>query len=273
VPLVRTIVFSRDRAAQLDLLLRSLARNGRLLFDEIVVLLRSTSEESALAYDLVALEHSRVRLVEERRSFAEEVYALLPEGGYVLFLTDDDVLYGRVDARPLTFLGGNPTVATFSLRLGVNTRICYPYRREQELPPVAPGAGVVMSWRWNGADGDFGYPLSLDGHLFRAADVHRLLDGADFSNPNELEGALARRAPSFRRPLMASYRQSRLVSIPTNRVTETPGNRFGESFPSDPRNLNERFLAGERLDLDGFDFARVEGAHHELPLVFTGKSV
>ncbi len=269
---MKAIVFSRDRAAQLDLLLRSIARNGRLLFDEIVVLVRATTDASDWGYGIVGDEHPRVGFVDEF-AFAEQVRALLPNDGFVVFLTDDDVLYGRVDARPVTFLGGNPTVATFSLRLGTNTRVCYPHRRDQELPAVAPSAGVVMSWRWNGADGDFGYPLSLDGHVLRAHDVWRLLDDAEFSNPNELEGTLARRATALRRPLMASYRRSRLVSIPSNRVTETPGNRHGESYPSDPSVLNERFIAGARLDLDGFDFARVEGAHQELPLLFEGEAI
>ena len=51
----------------------------------------------------------------------------------------------------------------------------------------------ATTWHWMGMEGDWGYPMSLDGHIFRTAEIAPLLEHLDYRNPNVLEAALARR--------------------------------------------------------------------------------
>jgi hypothetical protein len=271
---VHGIVFSRDRAAQLDLLLSSLRANAPSLLDSLTVLWRASDERYREAYDVCRAEHPQARFVAEQ-SFADDVRCLLPPAGLVVFFTDDSVLFRPLEVRertPAQWLAHDPELLCFSLRLGLNCEDCYPEGRRQRQPDFAQ-RGDALSWSWTTADGDFGYPASLDGHIMDAAVPRRLLGAWQPANPNELEAILARAVGSTPVPTrMASYRESHLVSIPANRVNETFPNRFDSASGADPHSLNARYLSGERLDLEAIDFASVNAAHAEIRLVWRGSA-
>jgi Glycosyltransferase family 6 len=263
---VPAIVFSRDRAAQLDLLLSSLAQRSARAFDPVTVLWRASAEDFHEAYRRCESDHAEVEFVAEQ-SFASDLASLLPADGPLVFFCDDSVLFRPLAGRdpPLErWAEVEAELLCFSLRLGRNCTWCYPYGHRQRLPSFSEH-GDVLVWSWPGADGDFGYPMSLDGHIMGAGIIRHLLAGHAPTNPNTLEAALAQAAIGAQVPeRMASYRQSHLVGIPVNRVNETHANRFGERFGLSEHALNERYLGGERLDLARMSFASVAGAHSEL---------
>lgn len=254
--MIGAIVFSKDRACQLDLLLTSLERNAPGFFDVSVLW---TGEQQA--YSICESEHPEARFIPED-GLTYQVRYLVEQTKTVTFLTDDSVLYREVMLEPILTLA-QERVLTFSLRLGQNTSICYPHDSRQ-IVPESPD-GPVKLWRWRGAQGDFGYPMSLDGHIFRSADISRLIQDRHFSTPNSLEEMLM--SQKIGRPLMASYPHSCLVGIPVNRVQHTHPNRAGEKHPFGPDALNARYLVGERIDLDALDFSDIRGAHQEIELV------
>ena len=77
-------------------------------------------------------------------------------------------------------------------------------------------------WRWREADGDFGYPLSLNGTIYRSADLLPLLD-FPFANPTQLEAGLAARADRFAPEWMTAPLHSCCVSLPHNVVSDSSG--------------------------------------------------
>ena len=257
---MKAIVFSRDRPMQLDLLLTSLERNAPGIFDVTVLYLPRRREYEA-AYMVCEHEHPEVAFVEED-AITYQVRSLCLGPELVTFFTDDSVLYRPLGEIPELYKDW----ICFSLRLGMNTTYCYPHDREQARPLGHPDHPFV--WPWEQYEGDFGYPMSLDGHIFRAQDLLPILHTRRFSNPNWLEEILMRDAKTIRRPLMASFHESRLVGLPLNRVNETTPNRYGATHPYPAEGLNDRYLRGERIDLDALDFSDVRGAHQEIPLVF-----
>jgi len=266
VTVITAIVFSRDRAAQLDLLLTSLQQLAPELFRPLSVIWRATEIGFRDGYGICAHEHPEAQFVEEK-DLVGQVRVLVSEGQFVTFFTDDDVLF-RTAGEPERLLAKHDAAICFSLRLGMNTTHCYPLRRRQERPQFAQRDGVLV-WDWESADGDFGYPGSLDGHVFRAATVRSLVESASYWNPNWLEDALMGGMRSIGKPLMACYPESCLVSVPANKVTESHlGNRNGEEHPVTTSELQSRYVSGERIDLAAMDFGPVCGAHHELPYVF-----
>jgi hypothetical protein len=266
--MIAAVVFSRDRAMQLDLLLSSLAKHARKVFDPLHVFWRATDSEFRAAYELCAARHRSAWFVPDYDLAAQMRY-LVPSLSPFTFLTDDSVLFRPlVGASPLQILEDHEDVVCFSFRLGRNTTYCYSMRHDQAVPEHEEVFGDVMLWNWAAADGDFGYPGSLDGHVFRGRTLRELLDDAAFTSPNELEDILVSRMALPGAPRMAAYAESRLVGIPANIVNTTHPNRHGEQYPYDIAELNRRYLAGERIALDELDFSDVRGAHQEIEFRF-----
>lgn len=266
------IVFSRDRACQLDALLRSIDANLDTGEPDrkpaVGVLWTATGDRYALAYMRCAAAHPAIHFRRER-DFQGDLGLLMPPRGLVCFFTDDDIVHGHASLRDAARVLESESVVAFSFRLGENTTYCYPHDCEQALPLPLVRTGSRMRWQWVDAAYDFGYPLSLDGHVMRATDVWSAIGNGSARNPNELESRIALAAPLLLgcRPWFASYRQSVVTGIPANRVNETHPNRCNEDPAFSPSALNDRYLAGERINLDAIDFTGIRGAHQELELV------
>ena len=269
--MIEAIVFSRDRPAQLDLLLRSVEEHLPGLFSPIHVVFFSSSGEFVHGYTRVQKLHSGVDFCRELPNFQTLVRNLLRDSlDHVVFFCDDDIVVRPFrtagDTHPSAILL-NQEILCVSLRLGTNTDICYPLRRKQEIPPFILRDNYV--WYWNRADGDFGYPCSLDGHVFRRDQIRTIIGDESFHNPNSLEDVIARRCRTVTvPPKMACYQRSLICGVPVNRVNETHPNRYGETKFLDTVDLNEQFLLGDRLSLNGFQPSDINAAHVELPLRF-----
>ena len=120
------------------------------------------------------------------------------------------------------------------------------------------------TWGWRGLPGDWGYPMSLDGHIFRTLAIRRRLVSRRYDNPNTLEAQLALKP--LRHRTMRCYEHSRVMNLPMNRVQRVFNNRSGEI---DPAGLNRAFLKGARIRLEPFDRFVNDSCHQELPLELT----
>lgn len=266
--MISTIIFSRDRACQLDLLLRSIRRFAPHI-SPVYVLFRATSSDYSIGYRIVKHEHPWVSWRNEK-SFQEDARALLKRvtSELMMCMTDDSIILVSFDAlEAAKLMHRSKDFLCFSLRLGLNTGYCYPLKREQAVPYFMRARDVLM-WEWKRADGDFSYPGSLDAHIFRTDEFRLLLNARNFSNPNQMEDALMKGCKKSFQPLMASFTKSKVVSLPVNRVNETHPNRFGQLGASEPQELNDRFVSGERLLLDNLTKRQVNAAHVEMPLEF-----
>ena len=223
------------------------------------IIYRTTAREFANAYETLRRDWRSVTWREEA-SFAADVAESLGERRFVVFHTDDDLYFDDVDSFSIA-----EEFSCFSFRLGRNTTYCYPLDLHEEMSPVRMGQTWV-AWRWRDhGRGAYGYPLALNGHVFRRPDVERWFAQSEFGNPNELEVALQAFLPELP-PLMASFRHSRLVNVPANLVNQSYANRHAGTHT--PLDLNERYLRGERIDLDAMDFSNVRAAHEELEYAF-----
>lgn len=91
--MIDALVFSKDRPAQLDLLLRSIRKHASAVYDTVVVLWTVSDERYATGYHLLAGEHEETHLLPEL-DFEHDVRQWLRAAGPVVsFLCDDDVFY------------------------------------------------------------------------------------------------------------------------------------------------------------------------------------
>lgn len=269
-------VFSKNRPAQLDLLLRSLTVNAPDLFSRIEVLWHCNPGAMEEGYERCIGLHYRNKKITftAQTIFRMEVEMLMDETKeeFVAFGMDDCVFH-----RPLpteaTAIDFDGSLMCFSLRLGLNTLACYPLQTSQGfgVPAVEVRDGIV-TWDWAKASHDLAYPGSMDFHVFAKADIWPALAEYDWSDsPNQIEEALVAhcRELAEERPRMASFAESCVVGVPANRVSQTHvTNRVEGREDETPEALNERFLAGGRLSLATVDAAKVDGAHVGFPLVW-----
>lgn len=271
--MIEAIIFSKNRPAQLDLLLRSIEARAPQLFKPPTVLYTSNAPEYKRGYKLCEKQHNKVYFIEQQ-DFQQQVLYMLNNGAReeIMFLCDDDLFIRPfIDApNPTYILKMNQDVLCVSLRLGRNTVECYPLRRIQKPPEIMMGIKDARYWNWTDSDADWGYPGSLDGNIFRRETLRAILAEAEFSNPNSFEDQLQYATLKLKSvyPLMACYENSLLTGVPVNIVNQTHGNRNGEIHPRDPMDLNYRYLKGERLTLGSFSKRQVTGAHTELALEF-----
>lgn len=229
--MVDALIFSKDRPAQLDLLLRSIEWFAPNLYSSLTVQYTYSGSRFAQGYDLCRDRHTDVRWRPEAAgSFERELRGWLHGVGWLIsFLVDDDVLYQR------------PTYPQF--------------------------LGVPYSLR----SGDYNYPFSLDGNVYDKSTILPLIESVrGWRNPTVLEAGMHELRERLPFRVVSAMLPPCLVGVPANRVSEHSGMPH---MNVSPVWLNERFLAGDRIDLERTTQPLREGLlepapHVELRYVF-----
>ena len=232
----------------------------------LTVLFRASGEPFAAAYREVqqAFAACSVRFIAES-DFRGDLLALVEASAAakLFFLVDDIVFINRVSLSALAAFDSDRFVP--SLRHGASLRQCYTMAAAQPLPPfrttVAPDGWLC--WQWQEGALDWAYPLSLDGHLFAAAEVLVMLQVSRFRNPNALERAWQNFLPCFAARFGVAYETPRIVNIPANRVQSEERNRAGKISEHD---LLREWRQGRRIDVARYAGLAPDAVHMELEL-------
>ena len=158
--MINTIIFSKNRALQLDTLLRSMDEHTDGLFRKIVIY-KATTEKYHDGYNYIQMLHPNVTFVLES-NLKEDVLRYM-KTFYVMFLVDDQIMYKVCPLVPEL-----EPMEVFSLRLGDNV-----------------------------GEPHTNYPLSVDGHVFRTEDIKPFVERINFINPNKLESKLQKYKDKF----------------------------------------------------------------------------
>lgn len=265
----QVIIFSKNRACQLKLLLDSIKANAPLLFDSIKILYKSDGEYT-LGYDKLKNEYSSITFYPEHR-FKMDLLKLIDDNIEVTtFIVDDAVIFSKILAikqdiiKPVA-----QNAAIFSLRLGKNCVYSHPANLHYNLGEHEINGEYITFDYTKQQVGDFRYPLSTDGHIFNTKLIKDLLIEIDFNNPNTLEAFLQRFVlTNSISTTVKCFIESKLVSIPVNLVNTTFNNRYGLEFAMSEKELNDKYINGQTIDLSALDFSGVNGPHKEIKYIF-----
>ena len=235
---INTIIFSMNRAAQLDLLLQSIKRYAPWMWPP-TILYRTTSDPFALGYSILMGEHG-IDLTWQLPLKEMLLATIDPDVPLTTMLVDDSVFFA-----PFGRIISLPHGVAFAPHLGKNCTYCYPFSRPQKE-----------------GESDFLTAWTVDGNIYRTYNLLDCLRAVEFTTPNNLEDSMGRAA----RPMRVIYAErSCMVTIPANVVQHEYPNRHGGGSAEE---LNARYLAGERLDLDAMDFSNVTAWHQEIPYIW-----
>jgi hypothetical protein len=296
--MIRGLVFSKDRALQLDATLTSFFRHASDAADvEMVVLYRSSSPRHEAQYIQLAGQYGdRVRFVPET-AFRRQVLEILKTPirsarnrkrdpfipawrssdrlrtantqDHVLFLVDDSIFIRPFGlGAAVQAIDANSDAAGLSLRLGTNTRYCYALDRRQSLPEFKPLVDGTLKFGWVGADGDFAYPLELSSSLYPLGLIVGMIDRLAFSDPNTLESKMAVGARHLARrwPALLCYPVSVAFCTPLNRVQQVYMNRAGDAEKFSKERLADAFEQGRRINIGSLDGFVPSACHQEVEL-------
>lgn len=248
------VVFSMDRAAQLEMLLDSY-----LKFVEdapaLTVLYRASSAEHLEAYRMVFTEprfQPFVKAVAER-DFRSDLLGVLNASRRigVMFLVDDLVFIRPVPRMLMT--SHHPAHAIVSLRLGRPIKRSFNYPEAPCPPPsrmrriAAEGQPPLLRWRWRDGLVDWGFPTALDATLLPLREILPILEREPYRAPNSLELALGRYRALFNSRSGICPESPCVVNLPLNSV-KTENYHF-PCLNVEPQSLLNAFMQGARLRL------------------------
>lgn len=262
------IIFSKNRACQLHLLLTSINRNASDFFDKITVIYKANDEYINGYEKLKSNTGFNVTFVSEKNFKNDLLLTIDDELEYTTFLVDDVVVYGNINGKKQSVLGKiTNNVCCFSLRLGLNCTYSHPANLSYNITSHTKEDDMVFFNFKEQMNGDFKYPLSTDGHIYKTEMIKELLIDTEFNNPNTLEANIQRHIGIIKSD-MVCFETSKVVSIPANLVNETFKNRHGLTHFFSEESLNKSFLNDEIIDFDKMLFNDINGPHKEIKYEF-----
>lgn len=264
------IVFSKDRSMQLDLLIRSIKKNFNI-FDKIVILYKATNQEYKDGYSVIQHRYvnDNIDLYLEK-NFKNDLIEIVNIYNKICFFTDDDVVFRNpsISRESISGVLSNKNTACISLRLGNNLTIQDIFTN---LPISKPRyyrrADKYLFWNFASvqSDTDFGYPLSVDGHIYNKHIVLPLLNNIKFTNPNNMEGNLF--SVRYKLPVeMCCLDTSSVVNIPANRVQNEILNRYSGNEQLSAVALNKLYLNKKQFKLSTIESTPVYSSHQLISL-------
>ena len=258
------ILFSKDRPAQLDLLLRSMKKYFMEFSSfQIKILYKFSNENFYNGYKKLQSLHPDINIIwKSEDKFQSDLISLIDtKEKYTVFFVDDIIFkepFSITDER-FKYFESHGDILCLSLRL--HPRLTYCYAAKIPMTPPVFNENNVFSWK--GQSGDYGYPMSLDGHIFKTRDIIYYISFLKYDGPNSLESLMA--SQSLPQPKMICYDKSIIINNPANKVQNWNQNYHGAITAE---YLNEQFLLDKIIDITPYEGLENISCHQELSINF-----
>lgn len=262
--MINIIIFSKDRACQLDLLLRSIKKLWPDYNDNRKNIIHIVWTASRLHYYESYRKLERIYgdefVFTKQTKFYVNMEQLNENKPHTMFLVDDLVFKEpfTLDCEEYEKFKKNTDIMAMSLRLDTGINYCY----TQNKPMTIPIFRMKNIWEWQGKDYDWGYPWSIDGNIFRTEDLIKIIRNSRFFSPNAMESSLIRYMPQ--RPYMICFDKAKVINNPANKVGKF-NNRYGKI---DFEFLNNKFLSGQRIALEPIIGMKSNSCHKEFEYIY-----
>jgi hypothetical protein len=259
------IVFSMDRALQLDGLLRSFFLNKQGECKILVIYTTSKIEHQKAYQDVINRFESKVQFIEEYNGFKQTLLDALDQinTGKLFFLVDDIFFTERVDFDMLSKIDSSKYI--FSLRMGNHLNYSYVVDKSQKLPQFIDKDDEFLYWDWSMSEFDWAYPLSVDGHIFGVEEIRLLAGHFDYKAPNSFEEILQSERKLFLKRLGMSNKKARIVNNPCNKVQTEVKNLHGVMHQDDLLNI---WNSGQEIDIEVLQGFVNKSVHEDVVFVY-----
>jgi hypothetical protein len=186
---ILSVVFSKDRAMQLDCFLASYFENVSN-FSIIKVIYRASDERHMKSYNELKLIYSLypIEFVEES-DFRKDIINIINNSlaGRICFYVDDMIFTSRIDYS--WFDNINPLEDIICLSRGKD--LCYStvLAKEISLPSFMKFSKNLFRFKWNELKefSEWTYPLGVSGYIYSRLEILSIIKVISFKAPNSLE--------------------------------------------------------------------------------------
>lgn len=256
--MIDCLIFSKNRAAQLDLLLRSIQKNfSEINSNNISILFKYTNNEFAQGYDKLIRKFAQYTWITEQnfQTDTRSIVQSFTQPLSVVFVDDEVVVNDFKILSSIKIL--YDVLAIYGISLQMHDSINFSYSANKSSPP--PKSYITFSkyaeligWNWAEFNQfvEHGYPSRINSTIYRTQFLQRWVSSLKFKNANDLEGQLNLNRATFQ-PILACFKNPKTILTASNLV-QTGFNRFIDSPETKIEFLNDKFLNGYILNLDEF---------------------
>lgn len=269
---VDILVFSYDRPMQLYACLESIyAHMDHIGYVSVVA--RVSSEEFRKSYEVLEKTFNEAQFIFQGANPKEDFKPLVmravltSKSPYIAFAVDDIIVKDHVDLAECSSALQSLGAWGFYLRLGKNITHCYMQNKDVHLPPLTPWKNDVYSWAFAHAEGDWGYPNSVDMTIFSKDMIQKDLEKIEFHSPNSMESNWAQK--SKKKKMGICYSVSKIVNVPLNLVNHSTNKNMGSS---EVKELLRHFQAGLKMDIAPLYKMDNRSPHEEVVPVLINRS-
>ena len=267
------IIYSKDRACQLDLLLRSID----LKFENknnVFVLYDYSNEDFQIGYELVFNKDYGFNVIpikQDKGTFYNVLKDTVDKitTDFICPFCDDDVFIRNTNLDTISNFINDNTIG-IHLRYSQDLTISYHHNNYLPNPKFLPIEDPFILWNWKEYPmiDRWGYPYQGGGLVYRKSFLKHMIDNIKFSLPNSFETAMMSKRNDWGKSLIVGFKHSPIVNVSINRVQNEVNNRGGRDVNISPKQLNDLFLNGNIIDYSGLDNYQNNCEFIEIPLNF-----
>lgn len=159
------------------------------------------------------LEQSEYPNISKKKNLKEWILEKLSDekDGLYTIIDENKLLIEGFDTQDVVEIMSDQEIFCFSLALGKNITYCANMNCDNIFKPLSEGEKALV-WDWSLHYFDFGYPLNLDGTVFRGKELQKFIKSIHFENSLELENAL-QIFDNYPKNLMSSFKKGKIVEI------------------------------------------------------------
>lgn len=128
-----------------------------------------------------------------------------------LILDENKLCYSDLKTIEIENCLKNDDIFCFSLSLGKNITFCSNMNCDNIFKPSEEKNGILY-WDWSIHYMDFGYPLNLDGTVYRGKELLKFLKNINFQNSLELENGL-QIFDNYPKNTMCCFSNSKIIEV------------------------------------------------------------
>jgi len=278
--MLNCLIFSKDRACQLDLLLRSIYDNFTEL-KNIGILYKYSDNYFKIGYDKIISKYPNLNWINEN-NFVNDFrnYVNNIKEQYSLILVDDEVIIRNFPISGFLDFLKFDKLHCISLRMHPTLNYSYPSKTHSDPPRYFETYHSInsnqqaYSWNWKQylidskiEYSDWSYPSCINTHIYTTILLKNILKRISFNNPNTLESGMHQLKWNFNEKILF-FEKAKTLSIPNNLTQTVFKNVCGNKEDYSLKSLNEKFINNFVISTKNLYNLDVNSCHFEVDYLF-----
>jgi len=199
---MRTLIIFNKNEENLDFLIKSLEKNLVGANEIIIFDQNNTLNRTNYKHRIINVDNLKDQILLTIKEDINSNYTIIDENKYC---------YDSVNLQDVNNTLKDEEIFCFSLSLGKNITFCSNMNCDNVFIPIKH-ENNIMFWDWSVHYMDFGYPLNLDGTIYRGKELVKFIKNINFKNSIELENNL-QIFDNYPKNIMCCFENNKFIEI------------------------------------------------------------